>query len=1032
MMKKGKLFYKIMSNPKISVILPVYNVEKYLFECLDSIINQTLKDIEIICLNDGSTDNSLSILKEYASKDTRIILIDKENEGLGYTRKVGLDNATGKYILFCDSDDYYAELTAFEELYNYIEKVKSDVVIFDFIQKDEITKNINNFSDTYTQNVVFTHRNIENIFDHVALCWQKIYSRDFLTKYDDWYFPKHVKYEDVPFHYQVILRAKISYFNRSFYVWRIRQNSISTKKVSYRNILDNLIITKKIYEITRNFINNLEFLDYFYQFFCIRLFNFFIRDSLFIKDIDVIKQIIETIRSLDTSNLFDLKNREAYFYIRAGLRMTPKNYMEYFNRKILRYANEQIKYRDELIKNQDDLMKYREELLKENKKDIIIKDTLINNQEYLIKSKNSEIQNLYNQNNDLHNQNNDLHNQNNIQNQVIKQLQNSWSYRIGRFFTYPLSVPFEFFKFIRDYYLIKKSNLFDSEYYLEQNEDVKKAKVDPIKHYLKFGWKEGRNPSADFDGNDYLNKRSDVKVAGICPLVHYLKFGKEEDLSFPFEKVERMKNLPDKEYFDYIFTNIENKKYDYLLSKRGEEILLKIENQKRKGKSYKKGTQEEIINEAFDRIDLIFFNNKNKNLNEDILQKYIDTVPNVCPHKLLEIISQRIAEYTFPKRENYIFLDFSILAIVDNKSGIQRVGRNIIKYLPNINKRKIVFVHSSEEEFTKQGFRYCSKIANGTESENEEVIEFIQGDILFFPELPMLQCIGKKEYLQFLRKKGVKIINFVYDLIPIRCPETIPNNGFKEEFQKYIDSVLDYATGIICDSQFVKSDLQRYIRENRSDIFDNLQIEWIHLGSDFRRSSDFMDKLPKDSNIVFKAMKSRITFLAVSTIQPHKMYDQILEAFEILWSKNYDINLVIVGQNGWDSEKLIEKISNHKELNKRLFKLTQISDEYLNKVYEKSSCFIMASKIEGFGLGIIEATYHKKPLLIRDLPVFKEIAGENAFYFSGFNDEDLANAIEEWLLLFNQNKHPKSDKIKYLTWKESIQMLSDKLELLSK
>ena len=220
-----------MNNPKISVIVPVYNVEKYLGECLDSIINQTLKEIEIICVNDGSIDNSLSILKEYASKDIRIKIIDKENEGLGYTRKVGLNNATGEYILFCDSDDYYVELTAFEELYNYIEKVKVDIVIFDFIQKDENTKKINNVSDTYDQNVVFTHRNIENIFDHVALCWQKIYSRDFLTKYDDWYFPKHVKYEDVPFHYQVILRAKISYFNRSFYVWRIRQNSISTKKV---------------------------------------------------------------------------------------------------------------------------------------------------------------------------------------------------------------------------------------------------------------------------------------------------------------------------------------------------------------------------------------------------------------------------------------------------------------------------------------------------------------------------------------------------------------------------------------------------------------------------------------------------------------------------------------------------------------------------------------------------------------------------------------------------------------------------------
>ena len=134
---------------------------------------------------------------------------------------------------------------------------------------------------------------------------------------------------------------------------------------------------------------------------------------------------------------------------------------------------------------------------------------------------NNEIQNL-------HNQNDDLRNQNNIQDQVIKQLQNSWSYRIGHLFTYPLSIPFEFVKFIRDYNLIKKSNLFDSEYYLAKNEDVKKAKIDTIKHYLKFGWKEGRNPSAKFDGNEYLNKRPDVRVAGICPLVHYLKFGKDE------------------------------------------------------------------------------------------------------------------------------------------------------------------------------------------------------------------------------------------------------------------------------------------------------------------------------------------------------------------------------------------------------------------------------------------------------------------------------------------------------------------------
>ena len=182
-----------MSNPKISVILPVYNVEKYLRECLDSIINQTLKEIEIICLNDGSTDNSLSILKEYASKDNRIKIIDKENEGQGYARKVGFDSATGECILFCDSDDYYSELTAFEELYNYIEKVKVDVVIFESIRKDELRKDIGFYEfklDRFNnppQKEIFTYLDmgLEGMLSLRAFMWKKIYSKKFFDKYND-------------------------------------------------------------------------------------------------------------------------------------------------------------------------------------------------------------------------------------------------------------------------------------------------------------------------------------------------------------------------------------------------------------------------------------------------------------------------------------------------------------------------------------------------------------------------------------------------------------------------------------------------------------------------------------------------------------------------------------------------------------------------------------------------------------------------------------------------------------------------------
>jgi glycosyltransferase involved in cell wall biosynthesis len=92
--------------PKVSVIIPVYNTEKYLRQCLDSVVNQTLKDIEIICINDGSTDKSLTILRDYASKDNRIVVINNTNEGAGASRNKGLEISNGTYLVFWDSDDF--------------------------------------------------------------------------------------------------------------------------------------------------------------------------------------------------------------------------------------------------------------------------------------------------------------------------------------------------------------------------------------------------------------------------------------------------------------------------------------------------------------------------------------------------------------------------------------------------------------------------------------------------------------------------------------------------------------------------------------------------------------------------------------------------------------------------------------------------------------------------------------------------------------------------------------------------------------
>lgn len=113
---------------------------------------------------------------------------------------------------------------------------------------------------------------------------------------------------------------------------------------------------------------------------------------------------------------------------------------------------------------------------------------------------------------------------------AYKRLENSWAYRIGKLVVSPAVFVFERYRLFRDTVTVKKSGLFDSEWYLQTYDDVKKAGMDPVAHYIQFGWKEGRNPSENFDTVEYLSRRPDVAAAGVCPFVYFIKFGSREDM----------------------------------------------------------------------------------------------------------------------------------------------------------------------------------------------------------------------------------------------------------------------------------------------------------------------------------------------------------------------------------------------------------------------------------------------------------------------------------------------------------------------
>ena len=239
---------------KVSVIIPVYNVEKYLGECLESIIDQSLEDIEIVCVNDGSTDNSLSILESYAELDNRIKIISQENHGLAAARNTGLKNINGDYVYFIDSDDFL-ELSALEELYNLAEEKSLDFVMFKLINfDDEINEyytipdyEMSEISNLIGENV-FNFEDLEDLIFKIAVSSvNKLYNMDFINKTGA-SFPEGLIFEDNVFFWEILFDAKrIGFVDKHFYNRRRRANSITG--AANLNFVDTLKIHNLIFEI---------------------------------------------------------------------------------------------------------------------------------------------------------------------------------------------------------------------------------------------------------------------------------------------------------------------------------------------------------------------------------------------------------------------------------------------------------------------------------------------------------------------------------------------------------------------------------------------------------------------------------------------------------------------------------------------------------------------------------------------------------------------------------------------------------------
>lgn len=241
---------------KVSIIVPVYKVEKYLRRSMDSLVGQTLDGVEIICINDGSPDNCLSILKEYQAKytDKNIVIIDKQNEGVWKGRFDGIQKATGEYITFVDSDDYI-KLDYAEKLYIAAKKNKSDIVVSGYYRVDVETEHVYSTEMTgFSGKKINMDENPEDILTINTALWNKLYKAEVLKNLKNLENPPRIL-DDMMFLLLAYLNTKtISFIDDPIYYYMVRNDSIMAqiKKEQIESTQNAMIRIKKMYKEDEN------------------------------------------------------------------------------------------------------------------------------------------------------------------------------------------------------------------------------------------------------------------------------------------------------------------------------------------------------------------------------------------------------------------------------------------------------------------------------------------------------------------------------------------------------------------------------------------------------------------------------------------------------------------------------------------------------------------------------------------------------------------------------------------------------------
>jgi glycosyltransferase involved in cell wall biosynthesis len=308
---------------------------------------------------------------------------------------------------------------------------------------------------------------------------------------------------------------------------------------------------------------------------------------------------------------------------------------------------------------------------------------------------------------------------------------------------------------------------------------------------------------------------------------------------------------------------------------------------------------------------------------------------------------------------------------------------------------------------------YVSRLLGGDSMAEivEEVVEPRVGD--GFLALDLNWAVGDfAPLLARIRELGGQAFAVVYDLLPLQRPEWFPH-GTDEMHARWFAAIAEF-DGLACISQAVANDVKGELHRI-GKVGARPRLGWFHLGADF---PDGGPAAPPPE------LGARRTVLHVAQVWARKGHVQALAAFEALWAEGVDVNYVMVGPAGFGVDALINRVRRHREYGRRLHWFVDAPDPVLTSLYRTVDGVLVPSEGEGFGLPLIEAIHFGRPVLCRDLPVFREIIGDGARYFEGLNASALAGALRGWLAEIDAGAAPRGDPARLLSWAESARELT--------